>query len=70
MKISYDPVKNIRNITERGLSFERAGDFDFETAKFWLDERQVYSESRFVAIGYLDNRLHVLVFCEVNQGIG
>jgi uncharacterized protein (DUF4415 family) len=32
MGISYDPAKNERNIHERGLSFERAADFYFQTA--------------------------------------
>jgi len=33
MKISCDPVKNEKNIADRGLSFERAVDFDFSTGK-------------------------------------
>ncbi|MBK1640834.1 hypothetical protein CKO12_02855 [Chromatium okenii] len=69
MKITYDSVKNMRNIAERSLSFERALAFDFETAKFWQDTRREYSEVRIVAIGYLDNRLHVLVFSEITDGI-
>jgi uncharacterized DUF497 family protein len=32
MKITFDPVKSARNIEERGLSFGRATDFEFETA--------------------------------------
>ena len=32
MGITYDPAKNERNIRERGLSFERVADFDFQTA--------------------------------------
>lgn len=32
MKIDFDPVKNARNIRERGLSFDRVAEFDFETA--------------------------------------
>jgi uncharacterized DUF497 family protein len=32
MGITYDPAKNERNIKERNLSFERAADFDFESA--------------------------------------
>lgn len=67
--ISYDPDKNDRNIRERGLSFERTAGFDFETAKIWQDLRKPYPESRFVAIGYLDDRLHVLVFGETERGI-
>lgn len=69
MEISHDSAKNERNIAERGLPFERAADFDFETAKIWQDLRKPYPESRFVAIGYLDDRLHVLVFCEAESGI-
>jgi uncharacterized DUF497 family protein len=69
MKLSYDPAKSQRNERERGLSFERVRDFDFETAKFWEDDRQDYPETRYVALGYLDGRLHVLVFCETEDGI-
>lgn len=69
MEIDFDHAKNEKNIRERGLSFERAGDFDFETAKVWQDTRLDYPESRFIAIGYLDHRLHVLVFCETECGI-
>jgi uncharacterized DUF497 family protein len=28
-----------------------------------------YPESRFIAIGYLHNRLHALVFCVIHDGI-
>jgi len=32
MKIEFDPINNEKNIRERGLSFERAGEIDFNTA--------------------------------------
>jgi len=69
MEITYDPAKSTRNIADRGLSFDRAVAFDFETAKLWQDMRQPYPEVRIVAMGYLDNRLHVLVFSESGRGI-
>jgi len=69
MEICYDPAKSERNFRDRKLSFDRAGDFDFETAKIWQDTRMIYPESRFVAIGYLDNRLHALIFSETEYGI-
>jgi uncharacterized protein len=69
MRLLYDPAKNERNIAERGLSFDRARDFEFQTAKFWEDDRQGYPEKRFVALGYLEDRLHVLVFSEAIDGI-
>ena len=69
MKLSYDPAKSDRNLQERGLSFDRARDFDFGTAMFWEDDRRDHPEPRFAAIGYLDDRLHVLVFGETSDGI-
>jgi uncharacterized DUF497 family protein len=67
--ITYDPATNERNIRERGLSFERAADFDFQTAIFWVDARRDYGEVRRLALGYLGDRLHVLCFTETAGGI-
>lgn len=69
MKIVYDQAKSERNVRERGLSFERAADFDFTTALIIVDERRDYGEIRHVAIGYLEARLHVLCFLERPNGI-
>jgi len=69
MNISFDRGKSDKNAQERGLPFEMVRDFDFGTAKFWQDDRKTYPEPRFVAIGYLDKRLHVLVFAEIDGGI-
>jgi hypothetical protein len=69
MEISYDRAKNARNIAERGLSFDRAADFDFETASYVIDHRRDYGERRIIAVGYLDRRLHVLCFVETAAGI-
>ena len=62
MEISYDPAKDEKNIRERGLSFEQARLFDFETAVVLVDDRHEYGEIRYRAFGELDGRLHVLVF--------
>lgn len=69
MKISFDPVKNEKNLRERGLSFERAVEFDFSTAGVDIDNRRDYGETRYVAAGYLDGRLHILCFTEAAHGI-
>ena len=69
MRISYDPLKNERNIRERGLSFESAADFAFDTAMYAVDARHEYGETRFIAIGMLADRLHVLCFAEDHDGI-
>jgi uncharacterized DUF497 family protein len=62
VEISYDPAKNARNIANRGLSFDRAVEFDFETALFEVDARRNYGEERVTAIGRLGGVPHVLVF--------
>ncbi|HYC64491.1 MAG TPA: BrnT family toxin [Reyranellaceae bacterium] len=69
MRIVYDEAKNDRNVRERGLSFERVADFDFGTALIIVDDRRDYGESRQIAIGYLEDRLHVLCFVERPSGI-
>jgi len=67
MKIAYDPAKNERNIRERGLSFDRPADFDFESAFFYAEFRK--GETRRVAIGYLDGRLHLLCYIPKPDGL-
>jgi len=67
MGITYDPAKNERNIRERGLSFERAADFDFETALIADYSRN--NEMRRVAVGYLDKQLHLLCYIPKPDGI-
>jgi uncharacterized DUF497 family protein len=67
MGITYDPAKNERNIKERGLCFERAADLDFETAIFFSEMRK--GETRRVAVGYLDKRLHLLCYIPKPDGI-
>lgn len=69
MRVTFDPAKNERNIRERGLSFEDAASSAFETALYAVDERKDYSETRFVAIGLLGDRLHVQCFAEASDGI-
>lgn len=69
MEISFDLAKNALNIELRGLSFERAADFEFETALFSQDLRQDYGEMRLRALGLLGKRVHALVFVETALGI-
>lgn len=62
MKIVFDPAKNERNIRERGISFQQAAEFDFDTAVYDEDRRREYGEKRFIALGWIGIRLCVLVF--------
>ena len=69
MHIEFDVNKNDTNIRERGLSLERASDFDFDSAIIKRDSRKSYPEVRYVAVGFLDARLHVLCFTPIEDGI-
>jgi uncharacterized protein len=69
VRITFDPIKNEKNTRDRNLPFELAAMFDFEHAIFSLDNRKDYGETRFVALGLLKDRLHVLCFAETSDGI-
>ena len=69
MQIEFDASKNEANIRERGLSFDLAADFDFGTAIIDQDIRKAYPEVRYVAVGFLGKRLHVLCFVPAVGGI-
>ena len=62
MRVSFDPAKDEWNIRVRGFSFLAAADFDFEHALYAV-------ETRYVALGRLGDRLHVLCFVETDDGI-
>jgi hypothetical protein len=67
--VEFDPQKSERNASERGLPFEQAADFDWENAAYAEDSRFEYPERRFVALGYLDDRLHVVCFTPIYGGV-
>jgi uncharacterized DUF497 family protein len=61
MEISFDPAKNARNVAERGLSFERVAELDWETAIAETDTRKDYGEPRVRVFALLGRRLHVAI---------
>ena len=69
MRIDFDPAKSARNERERGLPFSAAAGFAFESAIVELDARRDYPEPRYVAVGFLGERLHVLCFTPVAGGV-
>jgi hypothetical protein len=60
--ISFDPAKNQRNIANRGISFEVAEQFEWDTALIAEDLRKEYGERRFQALGFIAGRLYAMVF--------
>lgn len=62
MQITYDPAKDARNTEERGLPFAQVADFEWCTALIKKDDRFEYGESRYQAMGFIGDRLYVVVF--------
>jgi len=71
MNYEFDPKKHQANLDNpsRRLGFDRAADFDWGNAMIDEDTRKVYPERRFVAVGYLDGRLHILCFTPIVGGV-
>ncbi len=69
MKIEFDQIKSDKNLAERGLSFDRASDFGWGASEITVDIRNDYPETRYVAVGYLDHRLHILCFTPVADAV-
>ncbi|MEA3119573.1 MAG: uncharacterized protein QOI13_2843 [Paraburkholderia sp.] len=62
LDITYDSKKSEKNVSERGLSFDRASEFEMAGALIVEDVRKVYPERRYQALGLIEGRLHMLVF--------
>ena len=62
MLIEFDPDKRVKALAERGLDFARAAEV-FAARHFTAeDEREDYSEPRYVTVGLLDGRMVVMVW--------
>ena len=59
---SFDPAKAASNKALHGVDFADARDFDWETALVVEDVRRDYGEKRYVALGMIGERMHVMVF--------
>ena len=62
MHVTFDPAKNARNVAERGIPFRLALRFEWSTALIGEDMRKNYGEKRLQALGFIGERLHMLVF--------
>jgi len=69
MRITFDTVKNEKNIAERGLSFEIVAELAWETAIAREDIRQDYGERRVQVLAYLGKRLHMAVVTYRNGAV-
>ncbi|MGE0109729.1 MAG: BrnT family toxin [Bdellovibrionales bacterium] len=64
MIYEWDETKRVANSVKHGVDFTEAEKFDWSTALETQDTRFDYEEIRWVALGCIDNRLHVLIYTE------
>ncbi len=67
MKISYDPLKRLATLQERGLDFEHAIEVFNKLHYNFIDARFEYGEVRRVTVGYLGVRMVVIVWTQRGQ---
>ena len=58
----WDEAKCVTNLAMHGLSFTAVYEFVWDTAFTRTDTRSKYGEERYVSIGFIESRLHVLVW--------
>jgi uncharacterized DUF497 family protein len=64
MKISFDPLKRDWTLRERKLDFEVAKTVFEGRCINWTDRRFDYGEDRIVSVGYLGQRMVVIVWTQ------
>jgi hypothetical protein len=69
MKYEWDENKRVANLAKHGVDFIDAEDFDWSSAIETIDDRFNYIEDRWIALGFIDNRLHVLIYAIRGENI-
>jgi hypothetical protein len=59
--IEYDRAKSSRNAAKHGVSFDFAAQVFDRPVIEWEDDRQDYGETRFVAVGEVEDNVIVVV---------
>ena len=62
MKVEFDAAKRAGTLEQRGLDMARAGEVLDGASLTIEDDRMDYGEPRYITIGFLDERMLVLVW--------
>lgn len=68
MEITFDPKKDLLNQQKHGVSLRAATDFEWDGSLIMRDDRKDYGEMRFIALGYIGNRIYCVVFTDKENG--
>ena len=66
MVVEFDAAKRDATLEARGLDMARAGEVFAGATLTVEDDRQDYGEDRFITIGFLDERMVILVWTPRN----
>jgi uncharacterized DUF497 family protein len=64
MLIEFDPAKDAKNVADRGISLARAAELFQGVYVAAEDDRRDYGETRMIAFGRIDGRLHVCIYTD------
>ncbi len=64
MRIEFDPVKDLDNVTKHGVSLALANQLDWDAALVWIDGRFDYEELRMIALAPKTGILYYAAFVD------
>ncbi|KPK89813.1 hypothetical protein AMJ80_09270 [bacterium SM23_31] len=62
MQYEWNENKRLANLDRHKVDFTDAVDFEWNTAIETIDDRSDYGEERWVTLGFIGNKLHVMVY--------
>jgi len=62
VEYEWDESKRKANIAKHEVDFIAAEEFDWSTAIEVIDDRTNYGEERWIALGLIGNRLHIMIY--------
>ena len=69
VRYTFDPAKAASNKALHGITFGDATRFEWETALVAEDTRRDYGEPRYIALGLIGTRVHVMVFTPRGESV-
>jgi uncharacterized protein len=69
MKIAFDPVKRAIALQDRGVDFLNAASVFNHPSLTLADNRFDYQEDRFQTFGFIEDRLMIVVWTSIEDGI-
>ncbi len=69
MKYEWNGRKRSANLVKHGVDFHDADAFEWGTALVMDDDREDCDENRWVAVGFIGVRLHVMAFTRRGEAV-